>query len=225
MCNIIGLLGFAGSGKGTVADILVSKFGYTKLSFAGPLKDATSVVFGWDRFLLEGDTSESRDFREEPDPFWSEKFGRLFTPREALQLMGTEAGRDVFHENLWIFALERKMKQHKKVVISDARFPNEIAFVRRSFGKTIRVKRGEDPPWWDTATKENLNILLGGNVGLMERDYPGVHYSEWAWIGSQVDFLLHNTGTLAELETNVKYALMILGGSQKNEEEKSLLTI
>ena len=60
---IIGLLGFAGSGKGTVADILVSK-GFKKESFADPVKDAVAAIFGWERSLLEGDTDESRIFRE-----------------------------------------------------------------------------------------------------------------------------------------------------------------
>ena len=53
---IIGLLGFAGSGKGTVADILVSK-GFKKESFADPVKDAVAAIFGWERSLLEGDNS------------------------------------------------------------------------------------------------------------------------------------------------------------------------
>jgi ABC-type oligopeptide transport system ATPase subunit len=57
---IIGIVGFAGSGKGTVGDILVNDHDFTKLSFADAVKDATSAIFGWPRHLLEGDTNESR---------------------------------------------------------------------------------------------------------------------------------------------------------------------
>jgi len=50
---IIGLVGFIGAGKGTVADILVEKHGFIKESFANSVKDAVSVIFGWDRTFLK----------------------------------------------------------------------------------------------------------------------------------------------------------------------------
>ena len=52
---IIGICGLIGSGKGTVADVLVDQ-GFTKVSFADKLKDGVSTIFGWDRAMLEGDT-------------------------------------------------------------------------------------------------------------------------------------------------------------------------
>lgn len=61
---IVGICGLIGSGKGTVADMLVGEFGFTKISFADSLKDAVAAVFGWPRNLLEGDTDESRSWRE-----------------------------------------------------------------------------------------------------------------------------------------------------------------
>ena len=67
---IVGICGLIGSGKGTVADILVEQ-GFTKVSFADKLKDGVSTIFGWDRSLLEGDTDESRDWREQADEFWT----------------------------------------------------------------------------------------------------------------------------------------------------------
>ena len=63
---IIGLVGFIGSGKGTVGDILETQ-GFSKDSFAKPLKDACSIMFGWPREMLEGDTEVSRKWREEPE--------------------------------------------------------------------------------------------------------------------------------------------------------------
>ena len=53
---IIGICGLIGSGKGTVADILVENHNFEKLSFADKLKDGVASVFGWDRDMLEGDT-------------------------------------------------------------------------------------------------------------------------------------------------------------------------
>ena len=152
---IIGLVGFIGSGKGTVADLLVSNHGFIKESFANSVKDAVSAVFGWDRILLEGDTTESRVWREKPDQFWSKKLGKEFSPRLALQLMGTEAGRDVFHTDIWVHTVERRCSPNKNYVIADVRFPNEIKAIKDMGGKVIRVKRGLDPVWFDTALKEN----------------------------------------------------------------------
>ena len=130
MRKVIGLLGFAGSGKGTVADILVDQYGYTKISIADSVKDVASVLFGWPRDLLEGDTKESREFRETKDLFWTRKLGYDFTARMALQKIGTEAGREVFHPDLWIFTLEKKLEYSNRIVIADTRFPNEIQFLK-----------------------------------------------------------------------------------------------
>lgn len=207
---IIGTIGFIGSGKGTVADILVEKKGFTKLAFADAVKDATAAIFGWPRALLEGDTDESRKFREEMDPWWSEKTGKYITPRYMLQLMGTEAGRDVFHQDLWILALEKKLGMYQNVVISDVRFPNEISFIQRMGGFVVRVKRGDDPVWYNDALKANLE----GNTDHMY-EHTGVHYSEWAWIGTPTDYHLDNIGTISSLEADIEHMLKVFTGPQK----------
>jgi hypothetical protein len=200
---IIGLVGFIGSGKGTVADILVQKHNYIKESFANSVKDAVSVIFGWDRNLLEGDTSESRHWRESQDDFWSKKFGKIFSPRMALQIMGTEAGRNSFDPNLWIYALERRCDPDKNYVIADVRFPNEIKMIKESGGKVYHIQRGELPEWYVDACKTNAFGGWSGNIQQMTK-YPNVHYSEWAWCGVPNDGVIHNDYTLEELENKVE---------------------
>lgn len=201
---IIGLLGFIGSGKGSAADHLVEAHGFIKESFANSVKDATSMIFGWDRTLLEGDTIHSRKWREEPDAWWSKKMGKDFSPRQALQLMGTEAGRDVFHKDLWLLSLERRINPNKDYVIADVRFPNEIKMIENLGGKIIWVRRGNLPDWYSIAYKENktdyYEQYLLEDAGLtMQQRYPQVHVSEWAWIGGHYDVSLDNNGTLDEL--------------------------
>ena len=209
---IIGVIGFIGSGKGTAADILVEKHGFVKLSFADAVKDATAVIFGWQRSLLEGDTDESRNFRETKDEWWSNKFGYDFSPRLALQLMGTEAGRDVFHKDVWVYALERKMEMYKNVVIADVRFPNEIEWMRSKGGFAVRVCRGADPVWYDEAVKANANDSIAQDRMV---DHHKVHYSEWAWAGQIMDYQLDNNGSISMLEADIGHMLKVFTGPQK----------
>ena len=198
---IIGLTGQIGSGKGTIADILVDRHNFFKESFANSVKDSCAAVFGWSRAMLEGDTTESRAWREQPDEWWSKKFGREFSPRLALQLMGTEAGRNVFHSDLWVHTVLRRCEQApwNNYVIADVRFPNEINAIKESGGKVIRVRRGDDPEWYSLAHECNLS----SNLDVMRNAYPEIHYSEWAWIGSHYDVVMDNNCTLDELEIRV----------------------
>lgn len=204
MRKVIGLLGLAGSGKGTVADILVDQYGYTKLSFADSVKDVAAVLFGWDRSLLEGDTKQSREWRETKDLFWSRKLGYDFTPRMALQKIGTEAGREVFHPELWIFTLEKKLEWSNRIVIADTRFPNEIAFLKSRNAKIVTVNRGKYPEWYSWAMKQNRGELCYDH---MQQYYPDVHISEWAWIGTDSDYTISNDFDMKYLEEDVKKML------------------
>lgn len=209
---IVGIVGFAGSGKGTVGDIMIEHHGFAKLSFADAVKDAVSAVFGWQRHLLEGDTDESREFRECRDSWWSNKLGFEMTPRLAMQLMGTEAGRDVFHKDIWIHTVERRIKHRQEVnpenkfVLPDVRFANEVEAIRNWGGFIVRVVRGNDPEWYNVAERANKEK----NTDLMMNWQ--VHYSEWAWIGEQVDYLISNNGTVPMLEADVKHMLRVMTG-------------
>jgi hypothetical protein len=194
--KLIGLVGFIGSGKGTFADVLVEKHGFVKESFANGVKDATATVFGWDRKMLEGDTDISRVWREKPDSFWSKKFGKEFSPRLALQLMGTEAGRGVFHEDLWIYSLERRLQEDKNYAIADVRFPNEIKAIQEMGGKVVRIKRGPNPEWYYTALDFNMK------ASSVKPD-DSIHSSEWAWIGTALDAIVDNNCDLEQVPKNV----------------------
>jgi hypothetical protein len=207
---LIGIVGFIGSGKGTVGDILESK-GFVKDSFAKPLKDAVSVMFGWPRNLLEGDTEVSRKWREEPDAYWSEQFQKQFTPRLALQLMGTEAGRNVFHKDIWVISLLNRARG-KDVVVTDVRFKNEIDYIQKNGGIVVRVIRGEEPVWYNTALIQNStdiekHWLLEDEHELMEQKFPDIHSSEWDWIGCDFNYTINNDGTLQDLGNKIEEML------------------
>lgn len=200
---IVGFVGFIGSGKGTAGEYLQKKYGFEKLSFASHVKDVTSVMFGWDRDLLEGETDESRLFREQPDSFWSEKFGKDFTPRLALQLMGTEVGRKVFHENFWVQCLDKKIIEGKNYVITDVRFANEIDWIGSKGGKIFEVERDLPPHWYNIAKMAYRGDYKAEKFMLE----TGVHESEWRWVGCKTEKLIYNYADVEAFEFHIEEAL------------------
>ena len=192
---IIGICGLIGSGKGTVGDILVEQ-GFTKVSFADKLKDGVATIFGWNRAMLEGDTDESRNWREQPDDFWSQETGRNITPRIVLQEFGTECMRDGFDDSIWVSLLKKQMLDNPgDYVIPDVRFRNEQDMIRELGGEIWRVQRGDVPEWYGCAMLDNTT---GGN--LME-SYD-VHVSEYKWIDMNNKFntTIYNNSTLEQLK-------------------------
>jgi len=206
MSVIVGICGFISSGKGTAADYLVDNYNFKKESFANSVKDAVSVIFNWDRDLLEGQTPESRLWRETPDAYWSNMMEREFSPRYALQLMGTESGRNVFHQNLWVYSTFNRMIPGNRYVLADVRFPNEIMEIKKNGGSVIRIKKGPEPVWYTAAEEDNIH-----STNNMETHFSQIHYSEWAWIGQEFDYVIENNGTLEEFEGKLEKLVPFLG--------------
>ena len=202
---IIGVCGFIGSGKDTVADYLVNFHEFRRESFASTLKDAVANVFGWDRTLLEGRTAEAREWREEVDTWWAERLAMpTLTPRWVLQYWGTEVARRSFHDDIWIASLENKIRNSKdNIVISDCRFPNEISAIKNAGGKIVWVQRGELPSWYETAILANT----GSNIGINQMKSFKIHASEWAWIGTKFDKIIDNNDNIDALYNNAKSLL------------------
>lgn len=204
---IIGICGFIGSGKDTIADYLVNLHGFRRESFANSLKDAVAQVFGWDRTMLEGRTKHSREWREQPDQWWSQRLGQEITPRLMLQLWGTEVCRRGFHDDIWIASLENKLRNSQDhIVISDCRFPNEISAIRSAGGRVVRVVRGPEPEWYDAAVSVNQgpNGNSSWSLSRSRLEKLGIHASETAWVGTEFDAVIDNNGTLDDLYQQVK---------------------
>lgn len=203
--QVVGIVGFMGSGKNTVAQRF-QHHNFAIDSFAAPLKDVVSSIFGWERDLMEGDTEESREFRETPDIFWSRKLGiPEFTPRLSLQMVGTDVMRRHFYEDIWLNSLEyrirKKAADHSGVVISDVRFKNELNLVKHMGGVTIWVHRGELPEWYHVAIRANRGDAA--SASMMRTRYGHVHESEWDWVGHDVDIVLDNNSDVDRLHRQV----------------------
>jgi len=206
MKRLVAVCGFAGSGKDTVGNLLVNEFGFKKDSFASPLKDACAYIFDWPRHMLEGDTDESRAWREVEDKWWSEKLSMPgFTPRRALQLIGTEGLRQHFHDDIWLLSLENRfIKHNENVVVTDCRFRNELQMVKRLGGIIIQVNRGEKPDWWNYAAEANRRDDQD-MYDRLEKEL-GIHASEYSWIGFPSDFVINNDTTILNLNQEVREA-------------------
>lgn len=142
---------------------------------------------------------------------------RFYTPRKLLQLLGTEAGRDIIHPNIWVNALFSTYKPisynsipnndslygesyteivYPNWVITDMRFPNELKAVKDRGGITIRVNRLRGP--------------LTGNrlLHISEKENIGQHSSETALDNAEFDYVIDNNGTIEELIRKVKEILI-----------------
>ena len=218
---IIGICGFIGSGKDTIADYLVNIHQFRRESFANTLKDAVSQVFGWDRDMLEGRTRQSREWREQVDPWWAKRLNMPnLTPRWILQYWGTEVCRRAFHDDIWIAALENKLRNSQDdIVISDCRFPNEIKSIKAAGGIVVRVARGAEPDWYDAAVSANRgpNGNTSWALSRAKLERLNVHASESSWVGTKFDAEVDNNSSMDHLLNQINDLVLDLRVAKSNQ--------
>lgn len=131
--KLIGLAGKAGAGKDTVADYLWEKEGAIKIAFADALRAAGTSIFGLGliNFL-------DRDLKEAEVEYWG------MTPRRMLQLLGTEATKPVFGDDIWLkrwFLSYSAVRDTDHVVVPDVRFDVEAEAIRHLGGTIVHIVR------------------------------------------------------------------------------------
>jgi dephospho-CoA kinase len=207
---ILALCGVENAGKTTVAKYLVEKYGFIELSFAKCRKDVVALIFNWERRLLEGDTEESKIFRETKDEFWSEEFDRKITPRIILQEMSMTLRQ--YHEDIWATIVKRKIHDLQQedpkvnIIISDLRFNNEFQMVKKMNGKVAYVYRCDRIriPWYDYGVSF---ALTGDKKSKDELDKLGIHPSSYTFLGFKRDLIIPNNGDITDLYTHIENTL------------------
>ena len=137
--QLIGLTGRAGCGKNTVADFLCETHGFVQIALADPLRDGLKAMLG-----LTAEQLHRRDLKETPID-WIGK-----SPRELLQTLGTEWGRELVADDLWLRVAARRIARIKAypphlhvagIVVSDIRYENEADWLREQGGQLWLIKR------------------------------------------------------------------------------------
>lgn len=171
---IIGIAGYARTGKTTAATILEREGVFAHLSFAEPIRRFATEVFK--TFDPDFDLERDKELR-----YTLSGYGPLTTPRGFMQLMGTEFGRKMIDPDLWVkLALARASRyldSGVSVVISDVRFPNEAHAIRNAGGVVIWLNRP--------------------GCGAAE------HASEQGLPADLIDFIVHNDADIPRLRKGI----------------------
>ena len=196
---IIGLTGVAQSGKSSVAHILVNKYGFKQYSFAEGVYES---LYRLDPHVLVVDEKNNSHYypklRSLVDEYGWDEAKRHKSVRELLQRIGTECGRDLHGEDVWVdrtfdkikedcnFMFEKSfLKVKTDIVIADVRFDNEASRIKWYGGHVIGVDRGIGPVNYHKSEAGVNSALVDGEIG--------------------------NGGTLADLEYNVEKMLEFIG--------------
>lgn len=157
---IVGITGKKRSGKDTAANIFVEKFGYTRLSFAGPIKEACKLFFLWTDDYIE-------EHKEEIDHRWG------ISPRQALQSLGDDWAQrflpshfplfdEVTGRKLWVNNLFTKINladKQKDYVISDVRYQFEVDAIKNHNGMILHIERPGNTQFDPHASENSLDYL------------------------------------------------------------------
>lgn len=153
--EIIGLSGYARSGKDEAARVLVEEFGFTRVAFADKLREVlyqlnpiVEADFGFEfksdwsgpAFVLLQEAIDTYGW----DGYKASVFGTEI--RRLLQRLGTEAGRDTLWDSIWVDAAFAGVPENAKVVVTDCRFPNEAEAITSRGGQMWRVTRKDVGP-------------------------------------------------------------------------------
>lgn len=188
---LIGLHGKAGVGKDTAADYLCTQWRLTRYALANPIRRGLVSMLA--DFGVTEELLESREKKEQVIEALSK------SPRELMQTLGTEWGRELVHPRLWLMAADRMVEYWNRrrilaLVITDVRFKDEAEWVRAHGGEVWHITRQGT-----------------GNVN--------AHVSENGLPEHLIDLIIPNDGTIDDLTLQLDAAMQSVLVSRKTKEE------
>lgn len=196
--EIIGLSGYARSGKDEAAKVLIEEFGFIRVAFADKLREvlyALNPIVGFEGEPLEIGIDpvgvQQVIDRHGWDGYKETEHGTEI--RRLLQRLGTEAGRQTLWDSIWIDAAFAGIPEDAKVVVSDARFFNEFDAVIERGGYIWRIDRdgvgpaNDHPSETEAVNYDKFSLYLKNNGTLEEyreivrNEYAVGRYTEWSW--------------------------------------------
>ena len=188
---LVGFSGYARSGKDTAAEALRS-LGFIRISFADKLRDFIyefNPLVEYHNFLNNGAVEYNR-LRNVIDMYGWDGYKETIWGddiRRQLQVLGTECGRMIIDNNIWVDSLFNTLPYADgKYVIADVRFPNEAEGIRNRGGKIFRIER------------EGVEAV-------------NIHASETALDDYEFDGIIHNDGTIGQFMGNVRRKILESG--------------
>lgn len=181
--RIIGLCGYAGSGKDEAAKGLVA-CGWTRIAFADAVREVALAI----NPVLVGDPSNESAFRLADvvcDGQWLIAKAQPEV-RRLLQAIGTEAGRKILGENVWVDAAMRKVAGD--TVFSDVRFPNEVAAIRERGGRIVRIERPGVGPVNGHVSETAIDCIEADYTIINDREPWDMQGELVAWMQSSMSF-------------------------------------
>lgn len=130
---IIGLSGYAQSGKDTMAELLCFNYEYERRAFADPMRHALAI--------LNPKLDSITRVADLVDDYGWEIAKKNPEVRRLLQVLGTDVGRRLMGDDVWVKMAMRDLRQGDRIVISDVRFPNEADAIKKLGGKIVRINR------------------------------------------------------------------------------------
>lgn len=179
---IIGLSGYAQTGKDTIANYLVEHYGYKRVAFADPLREA---LYSLNPLITDLPEVYSSTLVNAVDHIgWEAVKQNSEQVRGLLQRMGTEVGRKMWGEDFWVERAFKNVYVGSKVVFTDVRFPNEYDEVKACHGKVWRVE------------KPGIQAVNG-------------HSSETALDGYTFDRIINNDSSLEDLYKAIDLFMLV----------------
>lgn len=159
--ELIALAGYGGVGKDACAEYLAKSYGFYHLKFADAIKTMVGAMLG-----VPARRFEDRQWKE-AEIEWLGK-----TPRQLLQTLGTEWGREMVHPDIWVRTTMHRCRFMSRVVISDCRFDNEAEAVRAAGGRVVLIERPGYTPVNAHKSETSLSPQNVDRVLLNDADLP-----------------------------------------------------